>query len=92
MGNSMPESHPSWCARSHQGNEHVGPATHLLNRWAAPGRGTTVDLVDVGAHGEFDAVIRVRFDGERLAPLFTPTEARKLAQVLMRMADRADDN
>jgi len=58
MSHSMPEEHPSWCARSHRGNEHVGTATHLMNRWAAPGRGTTVDLVDVGAHGQFDAVIR----------------------------------
>jgi hypothetical protein len=51
MSHSMPEEHPSWCARSHSGNEHVGTATHLMNLWAAPGRGTTVDLVDVGAPG-----------------------------------------
>lgn len=87
----MPEEHPSWCARSHRGNEHVSATTHLMNRWAAPGRGTTVDLVDVGAHGQFDAVIRVLFDGERLAQLFTPTEARELAQVLTSLAARAED-
>jgi hypothetical protein len=91
MNNSMPEEHPSWCARSHSGNEHVGTATHLMNLWAAPGRGTTVDLVDVGARGHVDAVIRVLFDGERLARLFTPTEARELAQVLTSLAARAED-
>ena len=91
MSPSMPEEHPSWCARSHRGNDHVGPATHLMNRWAAPGRGTTIDLVDVGAHGQLDPVIRVLFDGERLAQLFTPTEARELAQVLTSLAARAED-
>ena len=91
MNDSMPEEHPSWCAPSHSGNEHVGTATHLMNLWAAPGRGTTVDLVDVGAHGQVDVVIRVLFDGERLAQLFTPTEARELAQVLTSLATRAED-
>jgi hypothetical protein len=62
-----------------------------MNRGAAPDRGTTVDLVDVGAHGQLDAVIRVLFDGERLAQLFTPTEARELAQVLTSLAARAED-
>jgi hypothetical protein len=90
MTHSMPEGHPSWCARSHPGNEHAGLATHLMNRWAAPGRGTTVDLVDVGARGQVDVVIRVLFDGERLAQLFTLTEARELAQVLTSLAARAE--
>jgi hypothetical protein len=62
-----------------------------MNRWAAPGRGTTVDLVDVGAHGQLEVVIRVLFDGERLAQLFSPTEARQLAQVLTSFADTAED-
>jgi hypothetical protein len=34
-------------------------------------------------------VVRVLFDGERLAQLFTPTEARELAQVLVALAARA---
>ena len=91
MPPSMPEGHPSSCARSHRGNEHVGPATHLMNLWAAPGRGTTVDLIDVGAHGQVDVVIRVLFDDDRLAQLFTPIEARELAQVLTSLASRAED-
>jgi hypothetical protein len=62
-----------------------------MNRWAAPGRGTTVDLVNVGAHGQLDAVVRVLFDGERLAQLFTPAEARELARVLTSLAARAED-
>jgi hypothetical protein len=77
----MPEAHPSWCARSHVGRQHTA-ATHLMNRWAAPGRGTTVDLVDVGAHGEVEAAIRVLFDGERLAQLFTPDRGARAGACL----------
>jgi hypothetical protein len=90
MNDSMPEEHPSWCARSHGGRQHTGTATHLMNRWAAPGRGTIVDLVDLGSQREVVPVVRVLFDGERLGQLFTPTEARELAQVLVALAARAD--
>jgi hypothetical protein len=88
MNESM---HPSWCTRTHGGDAHAGVKTHLENQWSAPGRGVEVDLVDIGHEGEVVPVIRVLFVGERLAQLFTLTEARQLAQVLTSLATRADD-
>jgi hypothetical protein len=88
MNESM---HPSWCTRTHGGDAHAGVKTHLENQWSAPGRGVEVDLVDIGGRGEVDPVIRILFDGERLAQLLTPTEARQLALVLTSLAARADD-
>lgn len=86
----MPEAHPSWCTRTHAGDAHSGVTTHLETRWSAPGRGVEVDLVDIGAEGEVDPVVRVLFDGHSRAELFTLPEARQLAQLLTRLAARAD--
>jgi hypothetical protein len=50
-----------------------------------------VDVVDIGSRGQAVPVIRVLFVGERLAQLFTLTQARQLAQVLTSLAARAED-
>jgi hypothetical protein len=77
MNDSMPEEHPSWCARTHGDDAHAGVKTHLETRWSAPGRGVEADVVDLGSGGELDPVIRILFDGHSRAELFTLTEARR---------------
>ena len=92
MNDSMPDTHPSWCAATHRGRDHTGPSRHLTLQWAAPGRGADVALIDVGSRAAPDVVpvVRLLFEGRPPAELLTPTEARQLAAILVDLAAQAD--
>jgi len=86
------DTHPSWCALAHRGRDHTSTSTHLTMRWAAPGRGVDVSVIDVGSRAAPDVVpvVRLLFDGRPPAVLLAPTEARTLATTLVELAAQAD--